>query len=164
MRLIEKALLGLTAIGTAGAMGTAAFQGMASEEKSLIDAQVNKFKATSGYIASNYEYKSKQITKLMQDYSLGLLSDDKLVERIKEENLTELDFDSYAKNNLAEKEYQKYLKLKEQKAENDEQLRILPSYMIASFTLAGMSVAAFTCKEIDERRKHKQEAETLINN
>ena len=159
MRLIEKALLGLTAIGTAGAIGTAAMQGVALEQEAKINQQVNNLKSTSGYTASNYEYKSNQITKLMQDYSLGLLSDNDLDERMKEENLTELDFDTYAKNRFSDKEYQEYLRLKEENAKNEELNKAVPNFMIASITLVGMSIGAFTCSALDNKRKPKQRPE-----
>ena len=155
MRLIEKALLGLTAIGTAGAIGAAAMQGIASEQKAIINTKTNNLKATSGYVASNFEYKNNQITKIMQEYSLGLLSEEDLVNRIKEENLNELDFDTYAKTHFDDVEYQRYLKLKEDTAQNDELHKVLPNVMIASITLIGMAVGVFTCKEIDEKRKQK---------
>lgn len=159
MRLIEKALLGLTAIGTAGAIGTAAMQGVASGKEAKINQQVKNLKTTSGYIASNYEYKSHQISKLMQDYSLGLISEGVLAECIKEENLTELDFDTYAKNKFSDKEYQEYLRLKEEGAKTAELSKALPTFMIASITIAGMSAGAFTCCAIDGKRKHKQKFE-----
>jgi len=155
MRLIEKALLGLTAIGTAGVVTSAVMQGMACEEATKINEKTNKLKVTSGYTAASFEFKNQQIAKLMQDYSLGLMSDQDLVERIREDNLSELDFDVYAKNHFNDKEYQDYLSLKEETAKNEKLNETLPSCILASITVAGASVGLFTGIAIDEKKRQQ---------
>ncbi len=156
MRLIEKAILGLTALGTVGTIGAAITEGIASENRGKINEQINELKATSGYIAADYEYKSSQIGKLMQDYSLGLIEDGDLVEKIKAENLTELDFDKYAKNYFTEQEYNKYLKIKEANIKNTGISSLACNGIVASITAIGVSMGAFIVVSKDAKNKQKQ--------
>ncbi len=111
MRLIQKMLIGTCAVSVAGAMGLAgvAIDG-SIEYHDRLDHRT-QILADSGYDEANHEYKQAQIEKIVTAYGLGLISERTMEHKCKEENLSALDVEEFAQNNLSKEEYDEYKKL-----------------------------------------------------
>ena len=103
---------GAAAVGLLGGVLHGAGLMTIGPKQNLSQEELNKFLTVKGYHAANYNYKAKQIRQLIIDCNIGLISYEELAEGIKDKNLTELDFDVFAKENLDEDQYAEYLELK----------------------------------------------------
>ena len=119
------------------------------EKQTQIDIETDKLKATSGYTAANYDYKSSQILRLVSDYSLGVMTDKELMQRLKHDNLSNLDLNAYVETNFNEQEKNEYFKLIDQRVHYDNLQKLAQHCILAAIVVVGVSMGLY----IDKRTK-----------
>lgn len=156
MRLIEKILIGYTAFALASTVtGVVAYSNI-QQDKKQIEEDTYKIVQDNGYELANAEHKQAQIEQIIQDYNNGLILIDDLSERTKKENLTELDVDLFAKNNLSDEDYEQYQELKKQaKEKNGEEFIV--------YGLIPLLIELLICCTSLFISKYKAQKERILN-
>ncbi len=150
-RIVEKILLPgviVCSITTLTGLGGAAID---KGGRLLNEDKLKDYLNSKGYIQVNEDYKKKQIQKAIDDYTLGIISVDELSLRINKEKITELDIDTFAKENLSKEDYNKYLSLK-QSCEDSPSQTVTAALAMAG--LLGMAILGTTY--VCDKNLHKE--------
>ncbi len=159
----QKVFAGAAAVGVVAMLAHGGGAIDAAISRNQLDSDLNHLMTVNGYHEANYNHKSRQINALVQDYSMGIITREELTEKIKDNNLTELDFDTFAENFLAQDRYDEYIRLKGQFEDEKSSVTgngrgALVNVAIALVAASGVTV---TGAWIRHRRNKAKEAKEL---